>query len=83
MITTTQPDLSNEAGEKGCTGFHASRRQVEVLALIAEGKTDKEIARVLHVSPATVRTYLRRLYAALGVHSRAQAVASMMAAGHQ
>lgn len=58
-----------------------SGRQAEILALIAAGKTDKEIAALLHLSVTTVRTYLRRMYAALGVHCRAQAVAIAMSTG--
>lgn len=51
-----------------------SRRERELLALIAEGLTDKEIARRLNLSPATVRTYNSALYQKLGVTSRTQAI---------
>lgn len=51
-----------------------NRRERELLALIAEGLTDKQIARRLNLSPATVRTYNSALYARLGVTSRTQAI---------
>lgn len=51
-----------------------TRREQELLALIAEGLTDKEIARQLNLSPATVRTYNSALYQKLGVTSRTQAI---------
>jgi len=51
-----------------------TRRERELLALIAEGLTDKEIARRLNLSPSTVRTYNSALYARLGVTSRTQAI---------
>ena len=51
-----------------------SRRQTEIVSLIASGYTDKQIALALRVSQRTVRTQLERLYAANGLHSRAQAV---------
>ncbi len=51
-----------------------SPRQTEIVSLIASGLSDKQIAVTLCVSPRTVRTQLERLYAANGLHSRAQAV---------
>ena len=53
-----------------------SPRQAEIVGLIAAGYSDKQIALVLKVSRRTVRTQLERLYAANGLHSRAQAVYS-------
>lgn len=51
-----------------------TRRERDLLRLIAEGLTDKEIARELNLSPATVRTYNSDLYAKLGISRRTQAV---------
>jgi DNA-binding NarL/FixJ family response regulator len=51
-----------------------SPRQSEIVRLIASGYSDKQIAAALQVSQRTVRTQLERLYAANGLHSRAQAV---------
>jgi ATP/maltotriose-dependent transcriptional regulator MalT len=52
-----------------------SERELEVLALIAAGKSNKEIASKLFVSMATVKTHTNNLYRKLGVRSRTQAVA--------
>jgi DNA-binding CsgD family transcriptional regulator len=41
-----------------------------VAVLVAEDRPDKEIAEELHLSPATVRTYLERIRRKLGVRSR-------------
>ncbi|MFE2882052.1 response regulator transcription factor [Streptomyces graminifolii] len=49
-------------------------REVEVLVLIAEGLTNQEIARALHVSTATVKTHINNLFAKTGLKDRAQAV---------
>ncbi len=49
-------------------------REVEVLVLIAEGLTNQEIARELHVSTATVKTHINNLFAKTGLKDRAQAV---------
>jgi DNA-binding CsgD family transcriptional regulator len=49
-------------------------REYDVLALLAEGCTNKEIARRLDVSPNTVKTHTARLYEKLEVGRRTQAV---------
>ncbi|MFJ8792359.1 response regulator [Streptomyces sp. NPDC102462] len=49
-------------------------RETEVLVLIAEGLSNQEIARRLHVSTATVKTHINNLFAKTGVKDRAQAV---------
>jgi DNA-binding CsgD family transcriptional regulator len=52
-----------------------TRREREILNLVAEGKTNVEIAEQLWVSPATVRKHLENVYAKLGVHTRTAAAA--------
>ncbi|MFD5077283.1 response regulator [Streptomyces sp. NPDC058371] len=52
-----------------------SAREREVLGLVAKGTSNREIARVLFISEATVKTHLTHLYAKLGVKDRAAAVA--------
>ncbi|WP_329221207.1 response regulator transcription factor [Streptomyces sp. NBC_01485] len=52
-----------------------SAREREVLALVAKGTSNREIARELFISEATVKTHLTHLYAKLGVNDRAAAVA--------
>ncbi|WP_306318095.1 MULTISPECIES: response regulator transcription factor [unclassified Streptomyces] len=49
-------------------------REAEVLVLIADGLTNQEIARSLHVSTATVKTHINNLFAKAGLKDRAQAV---------
>ncbi|MEV6172935.1 response regulator transcription factor [Streptomyces sp. NPDC051954] len=53
-----------------------SAREREVLTLVAKGTSNREIARVLFISEATVKTHLTHLYAKLGVKDRAAAVAT-------
>jgi len=52
-----------------------SAREVEVLTLLSKGHLIKEISDQLGISFVTVRTYIRRIYEKLHVHSRSQAVA--------
>jgi DNA-binding NarL/FixJ family response regulator len=49
-------------------------RQLDVLRLLAEGQSTKEIARVLGLGVGTVKVHLAGVYRALGAHSRMEAV---------
>jgi len=51
-------------------------REREVLALVREGLTNREVARHLGVSAHTVRKHLENVFARLGVHSRTGALAA-------
>ena len=59
---------------------HLTPRQVEVLRLLEQGRSTKQIAAELHLSTETVRNHIRRLLRALGVNSRLEAVAAARAA---
>lgn len=52
-----------------------TRRQGQLMALVVDGRSNLQIARVLGISPATVRTHLQQVYARLGVASRGEAAA--------
>jgi LuxR family maltose regulon positive regulatory protein len=52
-----------------------SARELEVLACLPEGASDKAIARELFIAPGTVKKHLKNIYRKLGVHSREEAVA--------
>jgi PAS domain S-box-containing protein len=74
-----QPDVQarshrvNSGGRFGRGG--PTPREREVLALLAAGATDEQIAEMLELSPATVQTHVRNAKAKLGARTRAQAVA--------
>jgi DNA-binding CsgD family transcriptional regulator len=57
-----------------------SPRELEIARLIAQGHPNKTIAAVLEISSWTVNTYLRRMFAKLGVTSRAAMVAKLLRA---
>jgi LuxR family maltose regulon positive regulatory protein len=58
-----------------------SERELEVLQLIAEGFSNREIAQKLFLSVSTVKVHTYNIYSKLGVHSRTQAVAKARALG--
>jgi ATP/maltotriose-dependent transcriptional regulator MalT len=67
QLAALRPMLLAEAG--------LSRRESEVLTLVARGLTNSEIARELTLSQPTVAKHLQNIYAKLGVTNRTAAVA--------
>jgi DNA-binding NarL/FixJ family response regulator len=57
-------------------GSRLTAREREVLELLADGLGPAEVARELGITPKTVATHVEHIYAKLGVHTRAQAVAA-------
>jgi DNA-binding CsgD family transcriptional regulator len=53
-------------------------REREVLAWVARGKRNAEVAELLCLSPGTVRKHLENVYAKLGVNTRTAAVARLL-----
>lgn len=51
-----------------------SDRELEVLQLLADGRSPREVASQLFISPKTVRNHLSHIYAKLGVSDRSQAI---------
>ena len=58
-----------------------TRKELEVLARLAEGRSNREIAGALYVTPATVKTHLAHIYTKLGVGGRQEALARAVALG--
>ena len=61
------------AGAAGGADDELTPREAEVLRLIAAGQSNREIARTLFVSEATVKTHVNRIFAKTGSRDRAQA----------
>lgn len=55
-------------------GEGLSDREAEILALITQGKSNADVARLTYLSPNTVKSYIRSLYRKIGAGSRTQAV---------
>ena len=65
---------ASEAGSSGSRVTALSRREVEVLRLLADGHTNRRIASRLVVSEPTVKTHVRNILRKLGAANRAEAV---------
>jgi DNA-binding CsgD family transcriptional regulator len=65
--------LASAGSGLSCAGLTGSQHQV--LRLLLRGRSEKEVAAGLSLSPQTVHTHVKGIYRALGVHSRAELMA--------
>ena len=63
-----------ERNEAAIRSIGLTARECEILALLASGQSNKELARTLGISPNTVKTHLARLYEKLDVPNRIGAI---------
>jgi PAS domain S-box-containing protein len=76
LLALVQERTSAPAGSPTTNGDAGlTRRELEILRLIATGVNTKIAAERLHVSPATVRNHVQNILGKLGAHSRLEAVA--------
>jgi ATP/maltotriose-dependent transcriptional regulator MalT len=76
-VTALQERLATgrrPAVDEAADRFGLSKREQEVLRLLAEGRSNPEIAERLFISVRTVQTHTENIYAKLAVHTRAEAV---------
>ena len=67
--------LASPAASNGDEAPLLTKRELEILQLMASGANTKVLAERLHVSRATIRNHAQNIFAKLGVHSRLEAVA--------
>ena len=80
-VTYARSDTGETSG-RGSTGRATlTAREVEVLRLVAEGNTNREVGVSLVISEATVKRHLDNIFMKLGVSSRAAATAAALRAG--
>ncbi len=76
------PAIAQRLGtRRNSVGGALSAREIEVLGLVATGKSNREIGRALFLSEATVKSHLSHIFTKLGVSSRTRAVAAARQAG--
>lgn len=69
-----EPALSSQAEPVGEADARLTQREAELLRVFAEGKSYKEAARALNISPHTVGTHVKAIYRKLEVNSRSDAI---------
>ena len=69
--TTASPEVRPSPA----TSLGLTRREVEVLALVAEGRTNRQIGQALFITPKTASVHVSRILAKLGVAGRGEAAA--------
>jgi LuxR family maltose regulon positive regulatory protein len=81
LLTALERDHARAATSAARPPGPLSERELEVLRLIASGKSNRRIAEDLFVSTATVKTHVNNLYRKLDARSRTQAVARARESG--
>lgn len=76
-LNVRKTSVANENG--GADPASLTGRQLEVLNLLAAGRSNKEIARLLCIAEGTVKVHIAAAFRMLGVHNRVSAVAMMQA----
>ena len=76
-----QSELAARPEEPGDAASDLTEKEREVLVLVADGRTNQDIATDLGIAQTTVKTHVRHLFDKLGVRRRTQAVAEARAAG--
>jgi non-specific serine/threonine protein kinase len=76
VLASLAASASQGDAELAADGVGLTPREREVLVLVAEGLSDREVAAALFVGPGTVRSHLTSAYGKLGVGSRTAAVAA-------
>lgn len=74
-VIAARPRDGFDGNPQAVASLGISARELEVLALLAAGHANKEIAARLHVSPHTVKTHVARLLEKLGAKRRTDAIA--------
>jgi len=75
MQLRKKPDLSNKQAElKQDPTEQLTKKEKEILNLITEGKSNKEIASVLFVELSTVKTHINKIYSKLNISQRKEAI---------
>ena len=74
VAVISPPPPADPAGSATNRPMGSTAREVEVLALLASGLSNTEIAQRLYLSNATVKTHINRIFAKTGARDRAQAV---------
>lgn len=74
VLTSMEEEKQQKLIKDVFDDFYFSTREKEIATLIIEGKSDKEIAAKLNISPQTVATHNKKIFKKAGVHSRVELI---------
>jgi len=76
IVVSAEPSRSRSTSVQDWPGREEAltEREAEVIALITQGRSNREIAELMYLSPNSIKTYIRSSYRKMGVSSRTQAV---------
>jgi DNA-binding NarL/FixJ family response regulator len=72
-LHSPKPEVDPSSDSLSDHGSNLSQREREVLLLLAQGKTNREIAQALHLTEGTVKNYVTQVLSVLGLRDRVQA----------
>lgn len=78
FVLTTEPDRSGDSLVRAVRRFQLTRRETQVLALILDGFSAREVAATLEISEHTVQGYFKRLLSKTNARNRVSMVASIL-----
>jgi DNA-binding NarL/FixJ family response regulator len=82
LFEATAADPSAREGSRGARPAGAlTQRETDILALLAEGKSNRDISRALYLSEKTVKAHLAAIFRKLGVTNRTQAAMAAVSMG--
>jgi DNA-binding NarL/FixJ family response regulator len=74
LLKKVSRGLAKNSAEEGSAISKLSPREIEVLRLLARGKSNKQIAADLFLTEGTVKNYVSRIFDQLGVRNRSEAI---------
>lgn len=78
-VSEAEAALAGSVEERLRQSYQISAREAEVLNWLSQGKTNRDIAEILNVSPRTVNKHLERIFRKIGVENRTSAAAIVLA----
>ncbi len=80
-IRKYEPEGASKLSQNGFMEESFSAREKEIIDLVIEGKTNKEIGEILYISINTVKTHIKNIYAKLDVNNRIQLIHTLTRSG--
>jgi DNA-binding NarL/FixJ family response regulator len=80
-MQASKPEATTSLNSMASVAESITGREMEVLSLLEQGHSDKEIARLLSIAPTTAKNHVKRILEKIGAKNRTQAVSMARQAG--